>query len=111
MNDVGQIVGLTVCGLAVLSVIGGVIAGLRMERGVHRTVEPIAPGVAAELDQAPDWWDRHYRALGRKQIPRDVASHEGHRIEEIRTYVSTTTRRVCTDCQVELDPYQGGSHA
>ncbi|WP_350351896.1 hypothetical protein ABS642_00855 [Microbacterium sp. A8/3-1] len=71
----------------------------------------IAPGIRAELDQTPEWWDRQYRALERKQIPRDAASHDGHRIEGIRTYASTTTRRVCTDCQVELDPYQEGHSA
>lgn len=71
----------------------------------------IAPGIRAELDQTPEWWDSQYRALERKQILRDAASHDGHRIEEIRTYASTTARRVCTDCHVEIGPYQEGSHA
>lgn len=111
MSEAGQILGLIVCGLAVLSVIGGVIAGLRMEHGAHLTVEPIAPNVAAELDPTPDWWDRQYRALERKQIPRDAASHDGHRIEEARTYASTTIRRICMDCGIEIDPYQEGHDA
>lgn len=72
--------------------------------------EPIAPGVRAELDQTPEWWDRQYRTLERKRIPRDIASHDGHSIVEHRTYCSTTVRRHCADCGIEIDPYEEGDH-
>lgn len=107
MNEIGQIVGLSVCGLAVLSVLFGLVAGFRMERPA-RTPLAVAPSVRIELDQDPAWWDREYRALERKQIPRNAASHEGHCIVEHRTYLSTTVRRHCTDCGIEIDPYEEG---
>lgn len=109
MNEIGQIVGLTVCGLAVLSVLFGVIAGFRMDLPV-RTPPAVAPSGRSELDQSPAWWDREYRALERKQIPRDAASHEEHHLVEHRTYLSATVRRHCTDCGIEIAPYEEGPH-
>lgn len=66
--------------------------------------EPIEPGVRAELDQTPEWWDRQYRTLVRKHIPRDAASHEGHRIIDLSTYA--TARHACDECGIEIDPHQ-----
>lgn len=73
----------------------------------------------AELDQTPEWWDSQYRQLVRRQIPRDLASHEGHSIVEEHTYAGTIIYRACTDCGVGLstsdDPRQhcpsGGPHS
>ena len=61
----------------------------------------ISPAVRAEMEQTPEWWDGQYRALVRKQIPRDAASHEGHRIIDIRTYA--TERHACADCGVTIE--------
>ncbi|MDR6867514.1 hypothetical protein J2Y69_002118 [Microbacterium resistens] len=58
-----------------------------------------------------DAYERGYRAataLVRKHIPRDHASHEGHRIQEIRTYGSPRARAACIDCRVSLDDYEEG---
>lgn len=68
--------------------------------------DPMPPGIRAELDQTPAWWDQQYRALERRQISRAAADHEGHDIVEHRAYTSTTIARTCTTCSVELDPYQ-----
>lgn len=62
--------------------------------------------IRAELDQTPEWWDRQYRALIRKRIPRDPASHEDHSISEARTYGGGTLYRTCVDCNVGIDPYE-----
>ena len=70
--------------------------------------DPIAPAIRAELDVTPAWWDRQYQALVRKQIPRNAAWHDDHTTVEHRTYFSTTVRRHCTDCGIELDPYEEG---
>lgn len=67
---------------------------------------PIAQSVREELDQTPEWWARQYRALIRKQIPRDAAHHDGHNIVEARTYGGRTLYRTCVDCNVGIDPYE-----
>lgn len=70
----------------------------------------IHPAIRAEFDQTPEWWDQQYRALERKQIPRDPAYHEGHNLIEICTLTSGIVRRECADCGVSIDPYtQGGT--
>ena len=48
----------------------------------------IPPSIRGELDQTPEWWNAQYKALVRKQIPRDLASHEGHNIVRLRTYTN-----------------------
>lgn len=65
----------------------------------------IHPAIRAEFDQTPEWWDRQYRALERKQIPRDAAYHEGHNVVDFRTYASAVVLRECADCGVSIDPY------
>lgn len=104
MNEIGQIVGLTVCGLAVLSVLFGVVAAFRMERPVRKP-SAVAPSIRSELDQDPAWWDREFRALEKKQIPRDAASHAGHDIEEPIQFWSggCAAKPWCLDCGVGID--------
>ncbi|MFF3029133.1 hypothetical protein [Microbacterium sp. NPDC057944] len=70
--------------------------------------EPVSASVRAELDQTPAWWDRQFESLVRKQIPRFAAWHEDHIIGEQRTHASTTVRRHCVDCGIEIDPYEEG---
>lgn len=65
----------------------------------------IHPAIRAELDCTPQWWDNQYQALIRKQIPRAAGYHEGHEIEEERTWASTTVRRYCIECGVPIDDY------
>lgn len=103
-------------GIAVLLLpaVWGLVSMWRDERSAKRKVKEPA-GMArtvhldsthGELEQTPEWWDRQYQALERKHIPRDAASHDGHSIVDQRTYASTTARRHCTDCCIEIDPYE-----
>ena len=62
----------------------------------------IPPSIRGELDQTPEWWNAQYKALVRKQIPRDLASHEGHSIERVRTYMNALMYVTCTDCGVSI---------
>lgn len=71
----------------------------------------VSPALRAELDQTPAWWDREFARLSRKSLPRDTASHAGHSLEETFTYGSTTVRRICTTCGIELAPRQEGHDA
>lgn len=66
----------------------------------------IHPAVRAELDQTPAWWDAQFRALERKQIPRAASYHEGHELDEPRTYADINVRTYCIDCGVGIDPYE-----
>ncbi|WP_292698088.1 hypothetical protein [Microbacterium sp. 69-10] len=61
-------------------------------------ISGVTPVVRAELDQTPEWWDAQYRALERKLIPTDAASHEGHRIVEERRICVAEPTRYCIDC-------------
>lgn len=73
-----------------------VIESLKVEHAVLWDDERKSPGA----------FNRRVTPLERKQIPRDAASHDGHRLEEARIYASTTIRRICMDCGIEIDPYR-----
>lgn len=67
--------------------------------------EPISASIRAELDQTPAWWDRQYRELVAKQIPRDSGSHDGHDIEEPVQFWSGgyAAAPYCLDCGVTIE--------
>lgn len=67
--------------------------------------DPIPADVRAELDQTPEWWDRQYEALVKKQIPRDAAYHRDHEIEEPITFWGGgyAAGSYCIDCGVRID--------
>ncbi|QDK01279.1 hypothetical protein SEA_WATERT_8 [Microbacterium phage WaterT] len=64
------------------------------------------PAIREELDQTPAWWDRQYRTLVQNQIPRSAAYHEGHEMEEERTYADLRVYRWCMECGVSIDDYE-----
>lgn len=68
-------------------------------------VDPIPAHIRAELDQTPAWWDRQYRALVAKHIPRDYASHDGHDIEEPIQFWGggNASEPYCIDCGVTIE--------
>lgn len=66
-------------------------------------VQEIPASVRAELDVTPEWWDAQYRALERQHMPRDLASHDGHRRVESRTLTSLTATVHCVDCWIRLE--------
>ena len=83
----------------------------RIDRRIRRKVTaaasaPVRDAIRAELDQSPEWWDRQFRALVRKQIPRDAASHEGHSIAEAHAYGGAVLIRTCVDCNVAINPHE-----
>jgi hypothetical protein len=60
----------------------------------------VQASVRAELNQTPAWWDAQYGALVRKCFPPkpfDPAEHEGHEIEELRTFGGTVIA-FCAEC-------------
>lgn len=107
--------GHTVLGLTVIlapSVVG-FISMWRDERKMKRQKteraarhrDTVAAPLLAELDQTPEWWDAQYRALVKKQIPRDWASHLGHELDEPITFYASgyEMQRYCVDCGVTVD--------
>jgi len=74
------------------------------------TADSIPPSIRAELDVTPAWWDEQFRALVRKQIPRDAASHAGHDVDRDEYMLRSSngemiyyaTRSWCATCGVEI---------
>lgn len=69
--------------------------------------EPIPQPIRDELDQAPAWWDRQYRALVNatfKHEPFNPADHDGHDLVEHRTLTGGIVRVYCTACPTRLIP-------
>ncbi len=65
--------------------------------------DQIPASIRSELDMTPEWWDRQYRALIRKNIPRDHAFHADHNVHTWQTYGSSRVKAECIDCRVALD--------
>lgn len=67
--------------------------------------EPIPPAIRAELDQTPEWWDREYDRLVKKQIPRDAEYHREHDVEDgIQSWSGVyVTGPWCIDCGVTIE--------
>ncbi len=67
--------------------------------------EAISASIRAELDQTPEWWDRQFTALVRKQIPSDAAFHAGHDVVgPVRSMGGTiVVGERCVGCGVTIE--------
>lgn len=72
--------------------------------------DPIPGSIRAELDQTPEWWDREYQTLVKKQIPRDPAFHADHDLDDgIEFYAGGyTIAPWCSTCGVRLGRSRDG---